>query len=168
MAVLRATRRGRRAAREAPALRPLSRNSRTACFPLSARSHARRGAQGGGGRDGDSDSSGCAPDGDAEGAAHGRGGAAGDDGATGWEFDIIEDDGSEASATTDGAIGGEFHAQRLVSTGALMGRKKPPPPPAPDESVSGRTYDEITKSPPPHLRYSRAVGAFVDIQQMEC
>ena len=38
-------------------------------------------------------------------------------------------------------------------TDVLTRREESPSPPAPDDaSATGRTYDDITKSPPPHLR----------------
>ena len=50
-------------------------------------------------------------------------------------------------------IGDNFHAERNVCTSALTRREELPLPPAPDDaSATGRTYDDITKSPPPHLR----------------
>ena len=50
-------------------------------------------------------------------------------------------------------IGDDFYAERSVGTGVLMRREESPSPPAPaDASATGRTYDDITKPPPLHLR----------------
>ena len=47
----------------------------------------------------------------------------------------------------------DFHTERSVYTSVLTSREESPLPPAPDDaSATGRTYDDITKSPPPHLR----------------
>jgi len=69
--------------------------------------------------------------------------------------------GAAASATVrlgqlwrmiDG-IDGSFHAERSVDTSVLTLREESPSLPAPDDaSATGRTYDDITKPPPPHLR----------------
>ena len=69
--------------------------------------------------------------------------------------------GAAASATVglgqlwrmiDGIDGG-FHAERSVDTSVLTLREESPSLPAPDDaSATGRTYDDITKPPPPHLR----------------
>ena len=49
--------------------------------------------------------------------------------------------------------GGTFHADRSVATGVLTRREESPSQAAPDDaSATGLTYDDITKSPPPHLR----------------
>ena len=50
-------------------------------------------------------------------------------------------------------IDDEFHAERSVYTSVLAHREESPSPPAPDDaSATGCTYDDITKSAPPHLR----------------
>ena len=50
-------------------------------------------------------------------------------------------------------IGDNFHAEYYHCTGALTSRDESLWPPAPDgASATGCTYDDITKSPPPHLR----------------
>ena len=69
--------------------------------------------------------------------------------------------GAAASATVglgqlwrmiDGIDGG-FHTERSVDTSVLTLREESPSPPEPnDASATGRTYDDITKPPPPHLR----------------
>ena len=46
----------------------------------------------------------------------------------------------------------EFHAERSVNIDVLTCREESPPPPPDDASTTGRTYDDMTKSPPPHLR----------------
>ena len=52
----------------------------------------------------------------------------------------------------DGIDGG-FHAERSVDTSVLTLREESPSLPTPDDaSATGRTYDDIAKSPPPHLR----------------
>ena len=45
-----------------------------------------------------------------------------------------------------------FHADRSVYTGVMTRREESPSPVALDDaSATGRTYEDITKSPPPHL-----------------
>ena len=50
-------------------------------------------------------------------------------------------------------IGDEFHAERSVDTDVSTHREEPSSPPSPDgASTIGRSYDDITKTPPPYLR----------------
>ena len=50
-------------------------------------------------------------------------------------------------------ISDDFHAERSGCTNGLKCREESPSPPAPDDArATGRTYDDITKSPPAHLR----------------
>ena len=67
--------------------------------------------------------------------------------------------GGASGATATATVGvqrigsGDFHAKRSGCTDVLTSREESPSPPAPDDaSATGRTYDDITKSPPPHLR----------------
>ena len=50
-------------------------------------------------------------------------------------------------------IGGDFGDERSVYTDVMTRQEEPPSPPAPvDASATGHTYEDMTKSPPPHLR----------------
>ena len=55
---------------------------------------------------------------------------------------------ANAECDTD-TIGDDFHAEHSVDTDVLTCREEPPSSPTPeDASKTGRTYDDITKSPP--------------------
>ena len=65
--------------------------------------------------------------------------------------DGLPDHDSDSDSDSDGTIVDEHHAE--LCTGVLTSRQESPSPAAPDgSSATGRTCDDITKSPPPHLR----------------
>ena len=105
----------------------------------------------------------------------GRDGGLWDYNATVSDEDIMDDASGEASAATAAAGDGlRLQLRRMIGnnitlkhqpsvkidvyfdeehTGVLTPREESPSPPAPDDaSATGCTYDDITKSPPPHLR----------------
>ena len=105
----------------------------------------------------------------------GRDGGLWDYNGTVSDEDIMDDASGEASAAAAAAGDGlRLKLRRMLGnnvslkhqpsveidvyfdeehTGVLTPRKESPSPPAPDDaSATGCTYDDITKSPPPHLR----------------
>ena len=67
--------------------------------------------------------------------------------------------GGASGATATATVGvqrigsGDFHAKRSGCTDVLTSREESPSLPTPDDAGTTEcTYDDITKSPPPHLR----------------
>ena len=54
---------------------------------------------------------------------------------------------------SDGKIGGECHAGCYDTDVWTCEEESPSPPVSDDASATGRTYYDVTKLPPPHLRY---------------
>ena len=71
-----------------------------------------------------------------------------------WDYAVADDDGRDSGLWDLGCDGEKNrHTGVLTCTGVMTRREKSPSPPALDDaSATGRTYDDITKSPPPHLR----------------
>ena len=55
---------------------------------------------------------------------------------------------------SDGKIGGECHTECYGTDVWIYGEESPSSPASDDASATGRTYDDVTKLPPPHLRYA--------------
>ena len=72
-----------------------------------------------------------------------------------WDYEeeeAVRHDRGGASAAA-AACGPGLELSQLLCTGVLTCQEEPPSPPALDNaSATGRTYDDITKPPPPHLR----------------
>ena len=87
---------------------------------------------------------------------------AGVDGGLGEEAEAERrDSGGASAAVAAAAIGLRLQLSQLLYTGLIARPGESSSPPAPefpsplasdDASTTGRTYDDITKSPPPHLR----------------
>ena len=85
-----------------------------------------------------------------------------DEGERDEEGEAVRQDSSGTSAAAAAAAGGlGLQLSEMLCTGVLTRKEESPSPPAPespslpgpyDASATGRTYDDITKSPPPHLR----------------